>query len=164
MEVTLQSTGSARRWAKNTIQQHVTKSKRGGNTDYSLGNKKSGEGGGMGRNAAGPCSPLHGPGSTITGTLPRRRRRHTTGASTARRDGDNNSSRSGAALGPASSGPAFESDTQGEHSPGGPEYHVTGPVRPLPVAPVGPYVCALYGDFSYLVFRRAKNLGALPGT
>lgn len=113
MEVTLQSTGSARRWAKNTIQQHVTKSKRGGNTDYSLGNKKSGEGGGMGRNAAGPCSPLHGPGSTITGTLPRRRRRHTTGASTARRDGDNNSSRSGAALGPASSGPAFESDRGG---------------------------------------------------
>ena len=54
--------------------------------------------------------------------------------------------------------------TQGGHSPGGPEYHVTGPVRPLPVAPVGPYVCALYGDFSYLVFRRLKNLWALPGT
>jgi hypothetical protein len=53
---------------------------------------------------------------------------------------------------------------QGEHSPGGPEYHVTGPVRPGPVAPVGPYVCALYGDFSYLVFGRAKNLWALPGT
>ena len=56
------------------------------------------------------------------------------------------------------------SGPQGPHSPGGPEYHVTGPVRPLPVAPVGPYVCALYGDFSYLVFRRLKNLRALPGT
>ena len=75
MPTTLQSTGTARRWAKHTMAK--IRNDRGHN-ERSLHTKSNND---SERRTLGPSSPLHGPGAVISGTLPRRRRKHLTGAS-----------------------------------------------------------------------------------
>ena len=99
MPTTLQSTGTARRWAKNTLS--TIRNTRGNNEslNHTRNTNNTSE-----MRTLGPSSPLHGPGAMISGTLPRRRRKHVMGVSSKDRVNDK-----GGTTAPQSSSSSFES-------------------------------------------------------